>query len=92
MPLAVLNCSRSWETYTEIAETNRETRRSLGEEDVEELNQDDTPLWIDMGDDLLYDVGGSASCGAKMILLDLDDEYGQTAKIRFVLGPEARMP
>ena len=27
-----------------------------------------------------------------MILLDLDKEYGQTAKILFAPGPEARMP
>ena len=39
---------------------------------------------------MAYDVGGSASCGARTILLDLDDEYGQTAKRRF--GPDARMP
>ena len=48
------------------------------------------PIWIHVGDDLAYDVGGSASCGARTILLDLDDEYGQTAKRRF--GPDARMP
>ena len=48
------------------------------------------PIWIHVGDDLAYDVGGSASCGARTILLDLDDEYGQTAKLRF--GPDALMP
>mmetsp|Transcript_36176 Transcript_36176/g.53037 ORF Transcript_36176/g.53037 Transcript_36176/m.53037 type:complete len:401 (-) Transcript_36176:73-1275(-) len=40
-------------------------------------------LWIHVGDDLAYDVGGSSACGAKTILLDLADEYGQTAKKRF---------
>ena len=38
-------------------------------------------------DDLAYDVGGSASCGARTILLDLDEDYGQTAKKRF--GPNS---
>ena len=51
---------------------------------------DDDPIWIHVGDDLAYDVGGSASCGARTILLDLDDEYGQTAKARF--DPDAKMP
>mmetsp|Transcript_40922 Transcript_40922/g.73767 ORF Transcript_40922/g.73767 Transcript_40922/m.73767 type:complete len:432 (+) Transcript_40922:155-1450(+) len=83
----------AYEKYTEIAETKREMTRSLGEEEVEEESENDTPLWIHVGDDLAYDVGGSASCGAKTILLDLDEEYGQTAKVRFDLdGPEARMP
>ena len=30
--------------------------------------------------DLVYGAVGSTSCGAKMILFDLDEEYGQTAK------------
>ena len=51
---------------------------------------DDDPIWIHVGDDLAYDVGGSASCGARTILLDLDYEYGQTAKARF--DPDAKMP
>lgn len=45
------------------------------------------PVWIHVGDDLAYDVGGSASCGARTILLDLDEDYGQTAKTRF--GPNS---
>ena len=36
-----------------------------------------------MGDDLAYDVGGSSACGARTILMDLDDKYGQTAKLMF---------
>ena len=89
MPLDILNFSRSWGTCTEISETKKEMRRSLGDEDVE---GDDTPLWIHVGVNLVYNVGGSTSCGVKMILLDLDKEYRQTAKIQFALGPEARMP
>lgn len=40
-------------------------------------------IWIHVGDDLAYDVGGSAACGAKTVLVDLVDKYGQTAKKRF---------
>ena len=41
------------------------------------------PIWIHVGDDLAYDVGGAAQCGAKTILLELADRYGQTARHRF---------
>lgn len=71
--------------YSEITEG-----RGLSSAGVE--NDDDGPAWIHIGDDLAYDVGGSASCGASTILLDLDQEYGQTAKMRFFWGSEAVMP
>lgn len=46
-------------------------------------------VWIHVGDDLAYDVGGSSSCGAKTIYLELDEEkYGQTARTRFDGGPQ----
>ena len=69
----------AYEKYKDIADTNREMRKELGEDSESE----EEPVWIHIGDDLAYDVGGSASCGAKTIILDLDDEYGQTAKKRF---------
>ena len=40
-------------------------------------------IWIHVGDDLAYDVGGSAQCGAKTVLAELADKYGQTARHRF---------
>jgi FMN phosphatase YigB (HAD superfamily) len=89
----------AYDKYREIAETKREMRMSLadategptsGVSSDNDDDGDDDPIWIHVGDDLAYDVGGSASCGARTILLDLDDEYGQTAKARF--GPDARMP
>lgn len=44
----------------------------------------DDKVWIHVGDDLALDVGGSAACGAKTILAELDEErYGQTARFRF---------
>eukprot|EP00581_Thalassiosira_minuscula_P017623 CAMPEP_0183716900 /NCGR_PEP_ID=MMETSP0737-20130205/10646_1 /TAXON_ID=385413 /ORGANISM="Thalassiosira miniscula, Strain CCMP1093" /LENGTH=373 /DNA_ID=CAMNT_0025946231 /DNA_START=18 /DNA_END=1139 /DNA_ORIENTATION=+ len=72
----------AYDKYTEMAANNG---ISLGE-------GDDAPAWIHVGDDLAYDVGGSASCGAHTILLDLDQEYGQTAKMRFFWGGGAVMP
>jgi FMN phosphatase YigB (HAD superfamily) len=39
-------------------------------------------IWIHCGDDLAYDVGGSAQSGAKTIYLELAEKYGQTARQR----------
>mmetsp|Transcript_21292 Transcript_21292/g.60782 ORF Transcript_21292/g.60782 Transcript_21292/m.60782 type:complete len:423 (+) Transcript_21292:278-1546(+) len=43
----------------------------------------DDLAWLHVGDDLAFDVGGSAACGAKTILVELSKEYGQTAPYRF---------
>jgi FMN phosphatase YigB (HAD superfamily) len=43
----------------------------------------DDLVWIHVGDDLAFDVGGSAACGAKTILVELAEKYGQTAPFRF---------
>lgn len=41
-------------------------------------------IWIHVGDDLAYDIGGSFQSGAKTIWLELDEErYRQTARQRF---------
>lgn len=50
------------------------------------INSDDTSesIWIHVGDDLAYDAGGSAQCGAKTILVELEEKkYQQTARFRF---------
>jgi putative hydrolase of the HAD superfamily len=60
----------------EIADAKKQLKKDIDLDDA-------PPVWIHVGDDLAYDVGGSASCGAKTILLDLDKEYQQTAKLRF---------
>mmetsp|Transcript_18602 Transcript_18602/g.51918 ORF Transcript_18602/g.51918 Transcript_18602/m.51918 type:complete len:412 (+) Transcript_18602:228-1463(+) len=43
----------------------------------------DDLVWIHVGDDLAFDVGGSAACGAKTILVELPKSLGQTAPFRF---------
>lgn len=45
-------------------------------------NYDDL-VWIHVGDDLAFDVGGSSACGAKTILVELPKSVGQTAPFRF---------
>lgn len=50
---------------------------------------DPNKVWIHVGDDLAYDVGGSSQSGAKTILVELDDKYGQTARHRFDLDEES---
>jgi len=52
------------------------------DENLETFPNEDN-LWIHVGDDLAYDVGGSAACGAKTVLVELADEYQQTARQRF---------
>lgn len=50
-------------------------------------------VWIHVGDDLAYDMGGAASCGAKTIYAELDVErYGQTARLRFDNTDEDNQP
>lgn len=83
----------AYEKYMRVAET-----RGLSappppiSDDDDDDDAGDRPVWIHIGDDLAYDVGGSASCGAHTILLDLDEEYNQTSKMRFLLGNDAVMP
>ncbi|VEU39253.1 unnamed protein product [Pseudo-nitzschia multistriata] len=43
----------------------------------------DDLVWVHVGDDLAFDVGGSAACGAKTILVELPKSMGQTAPFRF---------
>jgi len=50
-------------------------------------NYDDL-VWIHVGDDLAFDVGGSSACGAKTILVELPKALGQTAPFRFDLSIE----
>lgn len=54
-----------------------------------EIGSDDS-VWIHVGDDLAYDVGGSSQCGARTVLVELADKYGQTARHRF--DPDYEQP
>lgn len=82
----------AYDKYSNIAEARGLLDRVIDENDDDDDDNDDRPAWIHVGDDLAYDVGGSASCGADTILLDLDQAYRQTAKTRFLWGSEAVMP
>jgi len=59
---------------------------SLEEPNIKPLvwpdNYDDL-VWVHVGDDLAFDVGGSAACGAKTILAELPKSFGQSARFRF---------
>ena len=55
---------------------------------AKETPADPNKVWIHVGDDLFYDVGGSKSCGAMTILVELAEKYGQTARLRFDEGQE----
>ena len=56
----------------------------LTSEIKKDISKDDEVewVWIHVGDDLAYDVGGSATTGAKTVLVELAPEYGQTARLR----------
>lgn len=85
------NAELSW-IYNDAFERGKEmaeakaaivsARRS--NKDIKPLSlADEGSVWIHVGDDLAYDVGGSAQCGARTILMELADKYGQTARRRF---------
>ena len=60
----------------EMSQISSEIKNKAGDdEDIEWC-------WIHVGDDLAFDVGGAKTMGAKTILVDLDQMYGQTARLR----------
>jgi len=63
------------ERATDLASLNAAARKNKN--DIKDN------VWIHVGDDLAYDVGGSAACGAKTILMELAEKYEQTARHRF---------
>jgi FMN phosphatase YigB (HAD superfamily) len=76
------NAELKW-IYTAALEKYQELSSADAALKKAEQRQDPNKIWIHVGDDLAYDVGGSASCGAKTILVELADKYGQTARLRF---------
>lgn len=71
----------TFKTLNDMRNINKAEKMGIdksGEEEEKEI------VWIHVGDDLAYDVGGSAPCGAKAIYCELDEtRYGQTARQRF---------
>lgn len=68
------------EKYSEFASARGSFKKKKDKADSIETTED---VWIHVGDDLAYDVGGSAACGAKTILMELADKYNQTSRHRF---------
>ena len=52
------------------------------DEPCEVDDEDCEKIWIHVGDDLAYDVGGAAACGARTILMELADKYEQSERLR----------
>ena len=73
------------EKYRAVSDRKTMLGKEGGDSDVNEEKGDfdDDFVWIHVGDDLAYDVGGSSACGARTILMDLNEKYGQTAKLMF---------
>jgi len=79
------------EKYRELAVTRGTLKKKGGGNgDAAAATSVDDKVWIHVGDDLAYDVGGSAACGARTILMELAEKYGQTARHRF--GSSNRLP
>jgi putative hydrolase of the HAD superfamily len=57
--------------YKELAETRGTLKKDRGAVSASSI---DEKLWIHVGDDLAYDVGGASACGAKTVLMELADK------------------
>jgi len=68
----------------QLAKEKGKEMSMLTSEIKKDIRKDDEVewIWIHVGDDLAYDVGGSATTGAKTVLVELAPEYGQTARLR----------
>jgi len=80
----------AYDEYKQLSEVKKAINAAKPDDSDEEYTQNNgrknepKKVWIHVGDDLAYDVGGSASCGARTILAELDKKkYGQTARFRF---------
>ena len=67
--------------YREIESLRTGLRRRDGDGTCEVGEEDCERIWVHCGDDLAYDVGGSAACGARTILMELADKYEQTERV-----------
>mmetsp|Transcript_11213 Transcript_11213/g.23905 ORF Transcript_11213/g.23905 Transcript_11213/m.23905 type:complete len:443 (+) Transcript_11213:85-1413(+) len=63
----------------EMSDLTKEIKKdAASSEDGEDIEW----VWVHVGDDLAYDVGGAATTGAKTVYVELAPEYGQTARLR----------
>lgn len=75
--------------YAELKHAQNAINLAAGQGDEVEIaplvwpDSYDDLAWIHVGDDLAFDVGGSAACGAKTVLVELPRKLGQTAPFRF---------
>ena len=86
------NAELSWIYQAALDKGNvlASTNANMKEVDTKEIGKDS--LWIHVGDDLAYDVGGAAPCGARTVYVELDDRYEQTARHRFDDTSEESQP
>jgi hypothetical protein len=75
--------SAAYEKYEQLRSAKDAIDAEAPEQAAISQHDDEERVWIHVGDDLAYDVGGSALCGAKTILVELADKYRQTARHRF---------
>lgn len=73
----------AYEKYEQLRSAKDAIDAEAPEQAAISHHDDEERVWIHVGDDLAYDVGGSALCGAKTILVELADKYRQTARHRF---------
>jgi FMN phosphatase YigB (HAD superfamily) len=72
--------------YAQLKQPQDAMKASYEGTPVPQLTYPDTYddlVYIHVGDDLAFDVGGSKACGAKTILVELPESYGQTNPHRF---------
>ena len=72
--------------YAVLKQAARAMKKGVDPKDIPALSYPETYddlVWIHVGDDLAFDVGGSASCGAKTVYCELADKYEQTARHRY---------
>jgi putative hydrolase of the HAD superfamily len=70
------------EKYCELDEA-QQVMKNKKEASTGRVTPSKEKVWIHVGDDLAYDVGGAALSGAKTIYCELADQYNQTARHRF---------
>lgn len=87
------------EKYQELAQAKQSLEgTTLGGDTMKPVeipdfsSSDEDKVWIHVGDDLAYDVGGASQCGARTIYCELAEKYGQTARQRFDFSNDSSQP